>query len=251
MEANSAAADARSVLRLLATVVGASLLLAGCSSAEGQRAQTLLQQAEAAQAGLSSSTFEGGMTFAYEGEQVAMRFRGATSKEGEWFSLRADDLPGAGDMSLQVVSRGGRIWTNFGGGWQSSQAPATGAGAGTMSAAAFQQLARYVKDVRVNEHQLVAGELVTTIGGEIDTQGMVEALTKLAPFASGEGFDLSELGVDFGDIHAVLTLDERTHLLTAALITFEVTAKGESVTFDLRYRLTSSDEPVELPSPSG
>jgi hypothetical protein len=40
---------------------------------------------------------------------------------------------------------------------------------GTLSAAAFQQLARYVKDVRVKEHQVIQGQTVTTIGGEIDT----------------------------------------------------------------------------------
>lgn len=250
MQASCSPADARSVMRLLATTIVSALLLAGCSGEEGLRAQTLLQQAEAAQVGLSSSTFDGGMTFAYQGEQVAMQFRGATSKEGEWFSLRASDLPGAGDMSMQMVIRGGRAWTNFGGRWQSTPAPATGS-SGTMSAAAFQQLARYVKDVRVTEHQIVAGKLVTTIGGEIDTQGMLQGLTKLAPFASDEGLDLSKLGVDFGDIHALLTIDERTHLLTSALITFELEAKGESMKFDLRYRLTSSNEPVELPAPTG
>ena len=40
-----------------------------------------------------------------------------------------------------------------------------------MSAAAFQQLARYVKDVRVTEHQQIEGKSVTTIAGEIDTPG--------------------------------------------------------------------------------
>jgi hypothetical protein len=240
----------RTVIRLLASMVGAALLLSGCSSEEGLRAQTLLQQAQVEQAALSSSTFEGGMSFTYEGKNVSMQFRGATSGKDEWFSLRANGLPGGGDISMQMIVRGGRAWTNFGGRWQSSQAPATGS-SGTMSAAAFQELARYVKDVRVTEHQVVAGKLVTTIAGDIDTQGMVEGLAKLGPFASAEGLDLSKLGVDFGDIHALMTIDERTRLLTGALVTFAIDASGESLTFDLRYRLTSFNEPVKLPAPGG
>ena len=88
-------------------------------------------------------------------------------------------------MSMQMLRRGRRVWTNFGGRWQSSAA-ATGARSGGMSATAFQQLARSVKDVRVAEHQLVAGKVVTTM-----------------------------------------------------------------MQIELRYRLTSVDEPVELPSPVG
>ena len=42
---------------------------------------------------------------------------------------------------------------------------------GSMGADAFQQLARYVRDVRVAEHQQIGGKPVTTIAGEIDTLG--------------------------------------------------------------------------------
>jgi hypothetical protein len=250
MQSSRRPADARCVTRLLATMVGAALLLAGCSSEEGLRAQALLQEAESAQARLASSTFDGTMSFSFQGEQIAMHFRGATSKQGEWFSLTASGVPGNGDFSMEMLSRDGRIWTNFDGRWQSTTVP-PGAGSTGMSATAFQELARYVKDVRVAEHQLVAGTLVTTIGGDIDTQAMVEALTKLGPLADSGGLDLSKLGVEFGDIHALLTIDERTHLLGTALIRFGVEAQGEKMQFELRYRLTSVDEPVELPSPAG
>jgi len=250
MQSSRSPADARCVTRLLATMVGAALLLAGCSTAEGQRAQALLQEAESAQARLASSTFEGTMLFSFQGEQSSMRFRGATSKHGEWFSLTASGVPDVGNLSMQMLRRDGRMWTNFGGGWQSSSAP-TGTGSSGISATAFQELARYVKDVRVAEHQLVAGKLVTTIGGDIDTQAMVGALTNLGPLAGSGGLDLSKLGVEFDDIHALLTIDERTHLLDTALIKFGVEVQGEKMQFELRYRLTSVDEPVELPSPTG
>lgn len=234
------------------TILGVALLLTGCSTEEGLRAQALLQQAEVAQQALESSTFEGGISMAFGAQKVSMTFNGATSKGGEWFSMRSSGIPNGGDFSMQVLMRGGRAWTNLGGGWHSTAAPAELGSSGTMSAAALQQLARYVKDVRVAEHQLVAGKLVTTIGGEIDTQGMVQAVMKLGSVAGGvEGlsFDFSKLGIDFGDIEALLTVDERTQLLDSAFVRFSVAAKGQAVDLELRYRLTSANEPVRLPSP--
>ena len=236
----------------LVSFLGALLLLTGCSTEEGLRAQELLQRAEAAQQALESSTFEGGFLVAFGGETVSMQFRGATSKSGEWFSLRSSGVPGGGDFSLEMLVRGGRAWTNLGGRWQPMPTPSGLGSGGTMSSAAFQQLARHVKDVRVNEHQLVGGKPVTTIGGEIDTAGMLEAALQLGSVAGElEGFslDFSKLGIEFGDIEAVLTIDEATHLLDAAFVAFSIEADGQEVQLEARYRLTSSNQPVELPTP--
>ena len=235
----------------LVTVLAAVALLAGCSSEEGLRAQELLQQAEAAQAKLSSSTFDGSLGVAADGMNIRMNFEGATSKDGEWFSMRASGVPTGGDMEMQVVVRGGKAWLNADGRWHSAPVPSGATSNGTLSAAAFQQLARYVKDVRVKEHQVIQGKDVTTIAGEIDTEGMVESFAKLGSLAEGASLDLSKLGVDIGDIHAVLTIDERTHLLDSALVSFELKAEGKSVKLDLRYRLASANKPVTLPSPPG
>jgi hypothetical protein len=230
----------------------AALLLTGCSTEEGLRAQELLQQAEVAQQALASSTFAGSISIAFGAQKVSMEFNGATSKGGEWFSMRSSGIPDGGDFAMQVLMRGGRAWTNFGGGWTSAPAPAELGSTGTMSAAAFQQLARYVKDVRVTEHQLIGGKTVTTIGGEIDTQGMVQAVMKLGSVAGdveGFSFDFSKLGIEFGDIEALLTIDERTHLLDTAFVAFSIAAQGEQVDLELRYWLTSANEPVRLPTP--
>jgi hypothetical protein len=240
------------VLARLVTILGAALLLTGCSTEEGRRAQELLQQAEAAQQALQSSTFEGGLSFAFGGEEVSMQFRGATSKAGEWFSMRASGIPGGGDFALQLLVRGGRAWTNLGGGWETMPVTSGLGSGGTMSATAFQQLARHVKDVRVTEHQLIGGKPVTTIGGEIDTAGMLEAALQLGSVAGElEGFslDFSKLGIELGDIEAVLTIDERTHLLDTAFVAFSIAAQREQVDLELRYRLTSANEPVRLPTP--
>jgi hypothetical protein len=244
-------ADAADMIVRLVTALTAALLLAGCSTEEGMRAQTLLQQAEAAQANLRSSTFDGSVGVSAEGAAFRMVFTGATSQDGEWVSLRTSGSPNGGDMALELLIRGSRAWMKSGSGWESMPAP-TGAGSsGTLSAAAFQQLARYVKDVRVTEHQLIQGKSVTTIAGEIDTKGMIEAFAKLGSFAEGMSLDLSKLGIDFGDIRAVLTIDERTQLLDTAFVTFAISAEGKSIEVDLRYRLASANEPVQLPSPHG
>ena len=235
----------------LVTTLAAALVLAGCSTEEGMRAQALLQQAEAAQAKLHSSTFEGSVGISAEGMTVRMAFNGATSKDGEWFAMRTNGLPDGADMSMQVLVRGGRAWMNSGGRWQSMPVPAGLGSSPTLSAAAFQQIARYVEDVRVTEHQLIQGKQATTIAGEIDTEGMIEALTKLGPMAEGFSLDFSKLGIDIGDIRAVLTIDERTQLLDTVFITFAITAEGKQIEIDLRYRLVSANEPVRLPSPRG
>ncbi|MGH3071686.1 MAG: hypothetical protein ACRDNB_05360 [Gaiellaceae bacterium] len=234
------------------TIVAAGLLLAGCSTEEGMRAQELLQQAETAQAALTSSTFDGSMAISVEGMMnVRMLFNGATAPEGEWVSLRTTGVPDGGDIALQVLVRGGRAWTNIGGRWQSGPAPAGAGSSATMSAEAFQQLAQYVKDVRVTEHQLIGGKLSTTIAGDIDTEGMIKAFAKLGSFAQGSSLDLSELGLDIGDIHAVLTIDEKTRLLDTAYITFAMSAEGKHAEIELRYRLATANEPVRLPRAPG
>jgi hypothetical protein len=128
---------------------------------------------------------------------------------------------------------------------------------GSMGAGAFQELARYVRDVRVAEHQQIGGKQVTTIAGEIDTTGMIKAMAKLGSL-SGSGsenpafsFDLDDLGVKFDDIKAVLSIDESTHLLSSALVTLNMDIQGKTLKLELRYRLTSSNQPVKFPSVSG
>ena len=55
----------------------------------------------------------------------------------------------------------------------------------------------------------------------------------------------------FDDIKAVLSIDESTHLLSTALVTLGMEAQGQKLDFEIQYRLTSSNEPVEFPSVTG
>jgi hypothetical protein len=247
-------ADCGCVTRLIATLLGGALLLSGCSTQEGKRAQELLHRAELAQAALSSATFEGSVAVLADGETFTMSFDGAFSKEGAAFAMKAPNGPDGTAMSMRFVARGGGAWINEGNGWESAPLP-DGASAlsGSMGAQAFQELARYVKDVRVAEGQTIAGVPTTTIAGEIDTAGMLQAMLKLSPLsnAGGFSFDLEDLGVELGDIKAVLSIDERTQLLSSARVTLALEAEGKTMSLDVRYRLTSVNEPVELPSPRG
>lgn len=235
---------------LLAIALPAALALAGCSTAEGQRAQELLLAADAAQAQLTSSSFEGSLAFALSGRQVELRFEGAGSKQQGYVSMRSSGLPGA-NFDFQVVVRGEQIWMKLDGRWQKLP-PAAGPslGSASLGPAAFAELARHVKDVRVSEGQLVEGRPVSVVAGEIDTVGLLGALAELGGLGelNPSGLDLQELGSGIGDIEAVLTIDERTHLLDSALVTLALDAAGEQVELTLRYRLTSSNQPVRVPS---
>jgi hypothetical protein len=262
MQACPAGADAGTMIRLLAVTVGSAFLLSGCSTAEGQRAQELLQQAEAAQAQLTSAAFEADVGLVMDGKHMKLAMEGAASKEGAAFSMRATGVPEASGKQMRVVVRGSRAWMSDGGAWESVPVPAemkkqVNGLSGSMGADAFQQLARHVRDVRVAEHQQIGGKLVTTISGEIDTAGMLKAVTKLGPLSGSGGaksalsFDLDDLGLKIGDIKAVLSIDESTHLLDTAFITLSIEVQGKTMEFELRYRLTSANQPVVLPSVPG
>jgi hypothetical protein len=247
------------VIRLLAIVVAAAFLLSGCSTEEGNRAQELLQQAEVAQAKLHSATFDVVLGVVVDGEHIDVAVKGAASKKGAAFSMRATGIPGASGQNFRMVIRGNRAWvTDTNGKWVSMPVPTEMNGkSGSMGADAFQQLARYVRDVRVAEHQQIGGRPVTTIAGEVDTAGLLKAVTKLGALAGPGGerspfaFDLDDLGLKFGDIKAVLSIDEGMHLLSSARVTLNMDVQGRTLALDLRYRLTSSNKPVKLPSVSG
>jgi hypothetical protein len=247
------------VIRLLATVVGAAFLFSGCSTEEGNRAQGLLQQAEEAQATLHSATFELDLGAVVDGEQIDVAVKGAASKEGAVFSMHATGIPEASGQNFQMVIRGNRAWmSTTNGKWAAMPVPKEMNGkSGSMGADAFQQLARYVRDVRVAEHQQIEGKSVTTIAGEIDTAGLLKAVTKLRALSGPGGekpafaFDLDDLGLKIGDIKAVLSIDESTHLLSTALVTLGMDVQGKSMKLELRYRLTSSNKPIKFPSVSG
>ncbi len=179
--------------------------------------------------------------------------------------MRSDGIPGGGPFDATMVMRGGKAWVLANGSWTSMPVPPQlehAERSASLGSAAFQELASHVRDIRVSEHRLVNGKPSTIIAGEIDTGGLLQALSKLSAAAdpSGaappelkalEGFDpsdLSRFGIELGDVTAVLTIDESTHLLSAALVRLSVGFRKEKLDLRLGYRLTGSNTSVELPA---
>ena len=213
-----------------------------------------------AQAQLQSATFEANLGVVMDGKQVEVAIEGAASKQGAAFSVRTTGIPSAG-KDMQLVVRGDRAWTN---GrqrhWTSMPVPkdaerqerldgrrrVPGArplrqGRPRLRAPADRRQARD-DHRRRDRHRRRCCEAVTKLGSLSGASG---------DKAGGFSLDLDDLGIKIGDIKAVLSIDERTHLLDAALITVAVEAQGETLELDLRYRLKSANQPVALPSPSG
>ena len=238
---------------LLPALAAFAVSLTACSGAEGQRAQELLLQAQVAESRLHSAAFEGQLSFGVDGKTVRIEFEGAGSDAGQFFAMRSGGELGI-PVDISFVVRGNRAWWKQNGSWEQVPVPAE-LGAASRSAslgsAAFQELTKHVKEVRVTEHQVVGGEPSAIIGGELDTAGLLASLGKLSEL-SGEldGFDLASLGLKIGDIRATLTINERTHLLTSALVKLSIEEDGEHVDLQLAYRLTAANSAVRIPIPS-
>lgn len=241
----------RSIL-LLPVLAALALGLSGCSTVEGQRAQELLLQAQAAESLLHSAAFEGSISYTGAGQSASLAFEGAGSEQGQFFSMHSSGALGSA-FDIRFIVKGKSAWLRMNGAWQEMPVPVE-LGAASRSASlgsvAFQELTKYVKEVRVTEHQLVGGEPSAIIGGELDTAGLLASVGKLSALTGGtEGFDLESLDVKIGDISATLTISERTHLLTSALISLSMETAGETIDLQLTYRLTAVNEAVRIPAP--
>jgi hypothetical protein len=164
-----------------------------------------------------------------------------------------------GAYDFGFVANRGRLSMRTNGIWQRLPASsAVSASLGTvgsrdLGSAAFLELARYVKSVRVTEGQIVNGEPTATISGTIDTAGLVGAMVKLeglSALTGGAAPDLSELSDHVGDTHAAIAISERTHLIRGAVVNLTVDAEGKNVDIQLVYRLRDVNKPVRFPGGS-
>jgi hypothetical protein len=230
-------------------------VLAGCSGADALEAQQLLQQAQQAQQGLTSETFTATLQIEAEGQSFAVKLNGGGYSKG----------PHAGDMfvdmslkgstplplpatSFRIVKRGTTMSMRFGD--QRFTLPATQAlgSSGTAKAnplAGF-DMARYVKDVKVDGGQTLNGKLVTKVSGVLDTASLIEDVAKLGSLA--QGAQVPSLDGKIGDTRVVAYVDDATHLIVAALA--DVTAHGDGMNakVHLVYGLTSVNKRVRIPA---
>jgi hypothetical protein len=250
----------RLMRRLLALpLIALGLVAAGCSSAEGQRAQELLMQAQAAEQNLRSASFELELNATLEGRQVGMTMRGGGYMKGRR----------AGDMFLEASSSGAlpgfdfgfmavdkRAYLNMNGGWTEMPFPAslqTQASSQSVGSAAFLELAQYVKKVKVAPGGIVDGDPTTTISGTVDTAGLVSAMAKLqgvTQLAGESAPDISQFADHLGDTRAAIAISDRTHLVTGAVVHVTIDAQGKQVDLQLVYRLRDVNKTVRFPQAS-
>lgn len=237
-----------------------ALLVTGCAAGpDGQRAQELLQQAQAADANVKSATYVATLAFSRDSQRFKLSMDGGAVMKGkgagdQFLRMRAEGLPpglelGGGDLML-MVQRANRITLTVAGETQTLEAPAIPAGdTKAWGALASFELASCVEKVDVEEGRNLNGQPATRIAGTVDTVCLVKSLAKLSGLGSltGQNLDLSKLGGSVGDIRATLFVSERSHLLIGGLISLTVEAEGRSFDVQFSYRLTSVNEPVRFP----
>ena len=230
-------------------------VLAGCSGAEALEAQQLLQQAQQAQQSLTSETFTAKLTIEAEGQSFAVKLTGGGYSKGRHAGDMFIDMSMTGSMplpvpatTLRVVKRGTTMSMRFGD--QRFTLPATQAlgASGTAKAnplAGF-DIARYVKDVKVEGGQTLDGKLVTKLSGVLDTASLIGDVAKLSALA--QGASVPSLDGKVGDTRVIAFVDDTTHLMVAALA--DVTAHGDGMDakIHLDFGLTSVNKRVHIPA---
>jgi len=237
-----------------------SILLAGCAAGpDGQRAQELLQQAQAANANLKSATYVATVAFSGAGQKFSLTMEGGALLKGkgagdQFLRMRTEGLPAQlgmnGNMML-MVKRGNQITFTAAGRTQVIPAPTELAhDSSAWGALASLELASCVKKVDVQEGRNLNGEPASRIAGTIDTGCLLRSVVKLSGLGSlaGQSLDMNKLGDSVGDIKATLFVSERSHLLIGGLVSMNAHAQGQSLDVQFSYRLTSVDQPVRFPS---
>jgi hypothetical protein len=242
----------------------AALLLAGCSGAEAQQAQELLERASVAQDALRSASFEIEFGVTSSGQTFNATASGGGYLKGRragdmFFRLDLSGVPGAPD-DVGFVVKGKRMYVSEGSGWRpvpSAEMSRLTARQQLDPAVVSQTMAALtdsVKDVTVTEGQLFRREPVTVVGGRIDTArllgSLASTLSGAAGLADAEGLPLDEIEKHVGDLNVSLMLSKRTGLLRAAVISMQISDGGESTELRMIYRLTRLNKPVRMPAVS-
>jgi len=230
------------VLLLAATAVA----LAGCAGVDGQKAQSLLLQADAAQKALTSEQFSMRENVTADGMSVDMQMAGGGylkgAQAGDVYLMMTGQSPDGKSMDATVVKRGDQIVVSADGQRQEMSAAQLqqqyGGQLQSMLGGGF-DFAQYVKSVKVSDTTLPNGDPADQIVGVLDTQSAADSLTK--------GLGLGGLA-KFGDTRAVLTISRKTHLVTAALIDMNMQVLGKKMTISLTYGLTGVNVPINFPA---
>lgn len=238
-------------MRRVAALALAVLPLLACSGEQGERAQQLLTRAQAAQAQLTSATYEARMNVSMDGQRFGLVMDGGAYLKGtragdQILSLRAEGIPGAGSFDMQMLIRRRTASMSMDGQRLSIPLPASTTQQYDWSSTML-DLARYVKRVKVREGRVVNAERGATISGVIDTEGLLKAVSKLETFTQAAGPaapDVGELAEHLGDIRAAVFVAQRTGLIRSAVISLGIDADGKKADIEFTYRLSSTNKAV-------
>jgi hypothetical protein len=224
----------------------AAVALSACSGEQGERAQQLLTRAQAAQARLSSATYDARMTFLMDGQRFSLVMDGGGYFKGrragdQILTMRTEGVPGVGAINMQFLVRRGHMSMSMNG--RSFSLPVSGATKQQLDwSSTMLDLARYVKSVRVLEGRVVNGEHGATIAGVIETKELLKATAKLESVTNAAQLD--DFGGKLGDIHAAVFIPRRSGLIRSAVITMAMQAEGKKADVELTYRLKSTNRGV-------
>ena len=207
--------------RLFLLVVCAGLL-AGCVGRDASRAEALLQRAAATQEHLASAGMQARFTIKSDRDHAAMFMDGAGYLSGPWagdgyFRMRLTGHVQGGVRTIAVVRRGDRVTMRVNGRRQRLAVASAGSelGSGLVDFTEFAGLARYVKDVSVDEVTF-HGRPVDRIVGTLDTRAMLRTF----------GFGAQALAgakADIGDMHANIFIPRDTHVIEAIFLDLDFT----------------------------
>lgn len=220
---------------LLAVAVPA----AGCAGAEGRQAQELLERSDQAFAAVDTYRLGGRMSMETPFGEVGFEIQAAVDQRNEAFSMTmsSDDLPGV--SGVRMVVRDDVFWMKMNAGWQRLPAPPTG-----MTGVEQFDILPYVKDVDVDEGQLVAGEPAVKITGVLDMDSFAQGF--MAGIPEGVSVDAS-----WGDTRVVVYLSEASNLPLRMLMDQSMELEGDTMEMHMDLALTNVNQPVKIPRPRG
>ena len=239
-------ADNGTVRRCLAIALACLPLftgVAGCSTAEGRRAEALLQGANQALAAVRSEQFVMRFEVEAEGRKMTMAMQGGAYLKGGqagdfYFTMTADGAPELSSLNVTMVRRGGTASVRANGRTFSVPTPTAEQQFG--SPTQFLDLERYVKSVSVDETDL-GDRPADRIVGKLDTQALIGSVSGLATKALGAA------GVHFGDIRAVLFIPRDTHLMEVMFADLDVQAGGETAHMHISIARSGINKPLSFP----
>jgi hypothetical protein len=225
---------------LLVTAVAA--VTTGCSGADAQEAQLLLEQSNVAFSQVRSATFTVRLTMTGGPQEFDMTMTGGGYAKGRhagefYIVATSDTLP---FRELTAVSRSGRVWMTVDG-TSLGNVPVPQESANPIQLVDIEQ---YVKDVTVEHGTLIDGESMAKISGVIDTAGLADGALADVTGAGGSGIDLSKA---LGDTRIVLYVSESTHLPVRGLVDVPIEVAGEKIEMHLDFAYTSYDTRIDFP----